>query len=157
MKAKKQTPNVQRSTFNVELEQIAARVAEVSGEYYPTRDKQPRYDLEERLLEFTANLVQLVDALPNTKAANHVGGQLLRSGTSPLANHGEVQAAESRKDFLHKLGVCLKELRETKRWLRLLYRLSLTDPKSLQALLDELDQLIRIFSASIRTAKKNSC
>jgi four helix bundle protein len=62
----------------------------------------------------------LVDALPSTRAGNHVAGQLLRSGTSPYGNHGEVEAAESRKDFVHKLKVCLKELKETKRWLRLI-------------------------------------
>ena len=147
-----QTSNVQRSTFNVEPEEIAARVTETSNGNYSAQ----KYNLEERLLEFTAQVVRLADSLPNSKAGNHIAGQLLRSGTSPLANHGEVQAAESRKDFLHKLGICLKELRETKRWLRLIHRLSLCDLEELRRVLDELDQLIRIFSASIRTAEKNS-
>src|SRR6476660_2169410 len=79
-----------------------------------------RFDLEDRLLDFSARIIRLVDALPNTRAANHVAGQLLRSGTSPYGHHGEVEAAESRKDFIHKLKICLKELKETRRWLRLL-------------------------------------
>jgi four helix bundle protein len=77
------------------------------------------YDLEDRLLEFAANIVQRTESLPNTRAGNHVAGQLLRCGRSALSNHGEVEASESRRDFLHKLRICLKELRETKRWLRL--------------------------------------
>jgi four helix bundle protein len=148
---KRKTFNVQRSTFNVELETIASRGAEADGTY-----SAGKYDLEERLLEFTAAVIRLSDSLPDTKAGNHIAVQVMRSGTSPLANHGEVQAAESRKDFLHKLGICLKEVRETKRWLRLIHRLELTNPEELRSVLDELDQLIRIFSASIRTAERNS-
>ncbi len=117
---------------------------------------QPRYDLEERLLEFTANIVQLADSLPNTKAGNHIVGQLPRCGTSPLANHGEVEAAESRKDFLHKLRICLKELRETWRWLRLIGRLKLTETDKLRSGLGEVEELIRIFAASVRTTEKNA-
>ena len=72
------------------------------------------------LIGFTpCRIIRLVDALPATQAGSHVADQLLRCGTSPLANHGELQAAESRKDFIHKLGVCLKEIREIARWLRL--------------------------------------
>jgi four helix bundle protein len=68
-------------------------------------------------------VVELTESLPNTRAGNHIAGQFLPCGTSPLSNHGKVEAAESRKDFLHKLRVCLKELRETKRWLHLVSRL----------------------------------
>ena len=82
--------------------------------------------------------------------------QLLRCGTSPFANHGEVQAAESRKDFVHKLGVCLKELREVRRWLRLIARVDLLPVQRISTLLLESEELIRIFSASIRTAEKNA-
>jgi len=114
---KKKTPNVERPTPNIEFGKW--RVAEVSnGEDVPTSKRV--YDLEERLLEFGAKIVQLTESLPNTRAGNHIAGQLLRCGTSALSNHGEVEAAESRRDFLHKLRICLKELRETKRWLRLL-------------------------------------
>ena len=78
-------------------------------------DKQ-RYDLEDRLLEFSSRIINLVELLPNSRAGNHIAGQLIRSGTSPYANHGEAQAAESSRDFTHKMRICLKELRESKRW-----------------------------------------
>ena len=79
--------NAQRSTSNV---QFASK---------------PRFDLEERLLSFSVRIIRLVDALPNTRAANHIAGQLLRCGTSACGNHGEVEAAESQKNFLHKLKI----------------------------------------------------
>jgi len=115
------------------------------------------FDLEDRLLEYAARIIRLVDSLHTSRAANHVGGQLLRSGTSPLPNHGEAQAAESREDFIHKLKICLKELRETRRWLRLIKRVPLiNNPDNVHDLLSETEELIRIFDASIRTAKANS-
>src|SRR5205809_8091643 len=90
--------------------------------------KEPLYDLEERLLDYAANIVRLVERLPNTRAGNHVAGQFLRSGTSPLPTHGEAQAAESRNDFVHKLSICLLELRESRRWLRLISRVPFIKP-----------------------------
>ena len=147
----KKTPNAQRRTSNIEWG--GGSVAETPNGNYGA---QPKYDLEERLLEFTANIVRLADSLPNTKAGNHIAGQLLRCGTSPLANHGEVEAAESRKDFLHKLRICLKELRETWRWLRLIGRLDLSQGGQLRAALTEVEELIRIFAASVRTTEKNA-
>jgi four helix bundle protein len=120
------------------------------------RKRNLRFDLEERLLEFSARIIRLVDALPNTRAGNHVAGQLLRSGTSPYGNHGEVEAAESRKDFVHKLKVCLKELKETRRWLRLIERSRMLPEKSLAPILAETEELIRIFFTSIRTAEQNA-
>lgn len=151
---KKKTPNAQRRTPNVELG--TWRVAEVSdGEYAPA-DK-PVYDLEDGLLEFAAEIVELTESLPNTRAGNHVAGQLLGCGTSSLSNHGEVEAAESRRDFLHKLRICLKELCETKRWLRLIGRVKKTGtPPNFTSSLNEVEQLIRIFVASIRTAERNA-
>jgi len=117
--------------------------------------KNSKYDLEDRLLEYSAQIVRIVDRLPRTPAGNHVGGQLLRSGTSPLPNHGEAQAAESTKDFVHKMRVCLKELRETRRWLRLAMRVPLVNPPSqFEPLLKETEELIKIFYTSIRTADK---
>jgi four helix bundle protein len=110
------------------------------------------YDLEERLLDYSARIIRLVERLPNTRAGNHVAGQLLRSGTSPLPNHGEAQAAESAKDFVHKLRICLKELRESYRWLRLVQTVPLLPPKRVAPLVNETDELIRIFVTSIRTA-----
>jgi len=78
------------------------------------------YNLEDRLLAYAAMIIRLIERLPNTRTGNHIAGQLLRSGTSPLPNHGEAQAAESPRDFIHKLQVCLKELRESRRWLLLI-------------------------------------
>jgi four helix bundle protein len=115
------------------------------------------YDLEDRLLEFAGMIIELTESLPNTRGGNHVAGQLLRCGTSSLSNHGEVEAAESRRDFLHKLRICLKELRETKRWLRLVGRTrTLTTATNFTTCLNEVEELIRIFVASIRTAQRNA-
>jgi len=113
------------------------------------------YDLPHRLLEYAAQVVRLVEALPNTLAGRHVAGQLLRSGTSPLSNHAEAQAAESPNDFVHKLRICLKEWRESYRWLRLCKRVPLVRPSdALDPLLAETDELIAIFVTSIRTAER---
>src|SRR5438132_10237300 len=116
--------------------------------------KEPQYDLEERLLDYAANIIRLVERMPDTRAANHVAGQLLRSGTSPLPNHGEAQAAESPDDFRHKLRVSLKEFRESKRWLLLIQRVPMIKvPAKLEPLIRETDELIRIFVTSIRTSE----
>jgi four helix bundle protein len=115
-----------------------------------------KYDLDDRLLDYSVSIVRLVENMTGTKAANHVGGQLLRSGTSPCFNHGEAEAAESPRDFVHKMGICLKELRETKRALRLTQRVPLVQsPSAVDPLLAETEELIKIFFVSIRTAKKN--
>jgi four helix bundle protein len=111
-----------------------------------------RFDLEDRLLEFSARIIELVDALEATRSANHIGGQLLRSGTSPYLHHGEVESSESRADFIHKLKVCLKELRETWRALRLIGRARLArNLDQSETLLKECEELVRIFVASVCT------
>jgi four helix bundle protein len=115
------------------------------------------YDLEERLLDYAAEVIRAVEKLSKTRAGNHVAGQLLRSGTSPLPNHGEAESAESAADFIHKLKICLKELRETRCWLLLVMRVPmLTDSGQIRRILQETDELIRIFVASVRTAEKRS-
>ena len=117
--------------------------------------KQQTYDLEERLLEYSVNIIKIVEQLPKTRTGNHVAGQLLRSGTSAYPNHGEAQAAESPKDFIHKLRISLKELRETQRWLKLIQRVPLVKySKRITEIIKETDELIRIFVASIKTAEK---
>ena len=163
----KKTPNTQRPTRNAEFRKRAApviewtadgvRVNELPNANYGATREVRGYDLEDRLLDFAVSIVELTESLPSTRAGNHIAGQLLRCGTSPLSNHGEVEAAESRKDFIHKLRICLKELRETRRWLRLAGRLKKLGPISaLPACLNEIDELIRIFAASVRTAEKNA-
>lgn len=113
------------------------------------------YDLEDRLLEYGVRIIRLTEALPRSRAGNLVADHLLRSGTSPLSNHGEAQAAESPDDFIHKLSVALKELKESRRWLRLIMKAKLVKPPEyVEPLLGETEELIRIFGASIRTSRE---
>ena len=113
--------------------------------------------MEERLLGFASAVIDLSEKLPNSRSGNHIAGQILRSGTSPFPNHGEAESAESRDDFIHKLKICLKELRETRRWARLIQRKSWAkDEPTLLFVLNESDELIRIFMSSIRTAQQNA-
>ena len=119
--------------------------------------KKQTFDLEERLLEYSVRIIKIVEQLPNTRVGNHIATQLLKSGTSPFPNHGEAQAAESPKDFIHKLRIALKELRESQRGLKLIQRVPLVNKsKLLHDLLKETDELIRIFVTSIKTAKRNT-
>lgn len=115
------------------------------------------YDLEERLLEYAARIIRLAENVTRSPAGQHIALQVLRSGTAALPNHAEAQAAESPRDFVHKLKLCLKELRETQRWLKLIQRVPLVKkPALVDALLTETDELIRIFVTSIKTAQKNA-
>jgi four helix bundle protein len=84
-----------------------------------------QYDLEERLINFSVMIIEIVNDIPNTKAGNHLAGQLVRSGTSVSLNYGEAQSAESRKDFIHKMKIILKELRETLVCLKIIHRCKL--------------------------------
>lgn len=115
-----------------------------------------KFNLEERLLEFAARIIRVSESMKRSRAGNHIADQLLRSGTSPFGHHGEAEGAESRDDFIHKIKVCYKELRESRRWLRLVQRAELiTRPNLLDGLLNEADELVRIFASSIRTAQRN--
>ena len=123
----------------------------------PTKSECKAYDLEERLLVFAVDVIRFVEKMSKSEAGRHCSGQVLRSGTAPMAHHGEAQAAESNKDFIHKMRVALKELRETSRWLKVSSRVPLTqNPAENQRLLKETDELIRIFYASIRTAQRGA-
>ena len=117
-------------------------------------DLKAPYDLEDRLLNFGARIITLTRSLGSDYAARHIGNQLLRSGTAPLSHHGEAQAAESPADFIHKLRLALKEIRESERWLKLIVRANILPDQKLTPLLDGTDQLIRIFVTSISTAEK---
>lgn len=117
----------------------------------------PEYNLEERLIHFAVSILELADGLPDTRAGAHIAGQVVRSGTSPAPNYGEARGAQSRRDFLHKMSICLKELRETFVWLRIIKLRGLVqDVSKLNWLLDECDQLISIFVTSIKTTKNNA-
>ena len=118
--------------------------------------EQRNYDLQERLIEFAVRVLNVVESLPNSRVGNHVAGQLIRSGTSPAPNYGEAQSAESRKDFIHKMKVALKELRETLVWLLMIQRKPLVEPfDKFSPLIEENNELISMFVTSIATAQKN--
>jgi four helix bundle protein len=112
------------------------------------------YDIEERLIRFAVATCQLANTLPNNRVAYHISGQLIRSSTSPAANYAEAQGAESRRDFVHKMRLCLKELRETLVWLKLVRRLSLEGHNVVASTVAEVNELIAIFVQSIRTAQQ---
>ncbi len=112
-------------------------------------------ELEDRLLDFAARVGKVVDALPNTRLGRHVASQLVRSGTSPAPNYAEACAAESKRDFIHKLGIALKELRESRTWIKLILKADLLPESRMSPLLDETHQLCNIIGKSIVTAKAN--
>jgi four helix bundle protein len=112
-------------------------------------------ELSERLLDFAVRTGKVVDALPATKLGRHVASQLVRCCTSPPPNYEEACAAECRSDFIHKLSIVLKELRESRCWLRLIVRAELLAGQRLETLLDEAEQLRKIIGSSLNTAKEN--
>src|SRR5437764_14090119 len=112
-------------------------------------------ELAERLINFAARVGKVVDALPDTRMGRHVGAQLVRSGTSPTTNYEEACAAESRADFAHKLSICLKELRESRSWIRLIIKTEMLKEHRMGELLDECSQLCNIIPQSIVTSKEN--
>ena len=112
-----------------------------------------KYDLEDRLIAFAVAIIDLVEGIPQTRAGNHIVGQLVRSGTSPAPNYGESLSAESRNDFIHKMKVAFKELRETRVWLKIILRNGPSDERAtVERSLCECEELIRVFGKSISTA-----
>jgi four helix bundle protein len=112
-----------------------------------------KYDLEDRLITFAITIMELVEDLPKNRAGNHIAGQLIRCGTSPALNYGEVQSSESQKDFIHKMKIILKELRETNICLKIIKRKPLIkQSQRLDKIIKECNELISIFVSSIRTA-----
>jgi four helix bundle protein len=122
-----------------------------------TTNKERKFDLEERLIDYAILISDLIEHLPDTRLCNHIGGQLIRCGTSPALNYGEAQSAESTNDFIHKLKIILKELRESGICLRILLRKSYPEMEDLlTSAKTETIELISIFVKSIQTAKTNS-
>lgn len=113
-------------------------------------------ELEDRLINFAVMVIGVVEVLPNSKAGNHIAGQLVRSGTSPAPNYGEARSAESRKDFIHKMKISLKELRESVIWLKIVLRKNLVDERLVTKAIAECGELIAIFVSSTRTADGES-
>ena len=115
-----------------------------------------KFDLEERLINFAVQIVEICESMPDTRASNHLSGQLIRSGTSPALNYGEAQSGESRKDFIHKIKIVLKELRETFVCLKIIHRSSLyKNEEKIKIAINENNELISIFVKSAETAQKN--
>ena len=122
----------------------------------PTQNKR-KFDLEERLIDFSVLIIEVSESLYNTPAGKHISGQIVRSGTSPALHYGEAQSAESRADFVHKLKVLLKELRETLVSLKIIKRVPLASKMDIiDKGLIECNELIAIFNKSIETAKSNN-
>lgn len=116
-----------------------------------------KQDLEERLIDFAADIILFTNHIEKSYAENHLIGQIVRSSTSPALNYGEAQSAESKKDFIHKMGICLKELRETFNCLKIIEKAKLTSNNELNNKIKiEANELIAIFVSSIKTAKTNS-
>lgn len=115
-----------------------------------------KYDLEERLIDFAVIVADIIEALPNTRLGNYIAGQLVRSGCSPALNYGEAQSAESRNDFIHKMKIILKELRESMISLKIIEKRGIHNLDMTISAKDECNQLIAIFVKSIETAKKNN-
>ena len=114
-------------------------------------------DIEDRLIKFGVRVIKVCDNLPaKSVGARHIRGQLVRSGTSPAPNYAEARGAESTKDFIHKLRIALKELNESRVWLQMIIEAELVPKGNFKELLDECDQLCRILSSSIHTAKNKS-
>lgn len=113
-------------------------------------------DIEERLLRFAVRIVKLSIRLPNAPAGKHIAGQLLRSGTAPAAHYAEARGAESSNDFIHKLKICLRELNESRVWLKIIVGSELLPEKRMADLIAENDELCRIINASINHSRQTA-
>ena len=115
-----------------------------------------KFDLEDRLVDFSIMVIDIVENLPNTKAGNTIGNQLIRCGISPALNYGEAQAAESRSDFIHKMKVVHKELKEVRVCMKIIERKPLIINKIItDKMMKETQELVQIFGKSIQTAVSN--
>jgi len=114
-----------------------------------------KFNLEERLINFAVLILEITEKLPETKGSSHLSGQLVRCGTAPALHYGEAQSAESRKDFIHKMKIALKEMRESMICLKIIERKRYLTDHSIVNSLSELNELISIFVKSIETAKTN--
>jgi four helix bundle protein len=120
----------------------------------PSQSSRSKADeLEDRLIDFAVRIIKLTSRLPKTTAGKHIAGQILRSGTSPAPNYGEARGAESSADFVHKLGVVIKELNETFIWLRVIERSEILRRAQLSDIIEENKELCRIIGSSLRTAR----
>jgi len=113
-------------------------------------------ELEARLIDFAVRVINVCDRLPSSPAGSHIGRQLMRSGTSPAANYAEARSAESQRDFVHKLKIALKEMNESRIWLKMIVQSELLEARLVRETIDECEQLCRILSASIKTSRSQT-
>jgi four helix bundle protein len=114
-----------------------------------------KFNLEERLINFAVQILEITEKLPQTRGNSHLSGQLVRCGTAPALYYGEAQSAESRKDFIHKMKIALKELRESMICLKIIERKKYLRDRSILNSISEINELISIFVKSIQTANTN--
>jgi four helix bundle protein len=113
-------------------------------------------NLENRLIEFAVAVLKLAELLPKNAAGNYYSGQIIRSGSAPALQYGEAQSAESRRDFIHKMKGCLKELRETYISLKIINKMKWLPAEKIEPVIYENNELIAIFVSSINTAQTNN-
>ena len=114
-----------------------------------------KFDIQERTFEFAVRVVKLVNRLPRTVAGIEIGRQVVRAATSIGSNVEEADAAESKRDFIHKMSIAHKEARETRYWLRIV-KAALLDDDEVQALIQENDELVRILYTIVENARQSS-
>ena len=118
-------------------------------------EKMPKkFDLKDSLIQYSSRVIHLAESMPTAKAAGHIAGQMLRSGIAPALLYGEAQGAESRDDFIHKMKIGLKELKETRVCLKLVSKNGMISAD--ETIVQETEELIAIFARSIVTAKRNN-
>ena len=118
--------------------------------------EERKFDLEDRLIDFSSRIIDVVKNLPSTRAANYIAAQMIRCGLAPVLLYGEVQAAESRDDFIHKMKIVVKELKETSACLKLIRKREMIKPiNRIENVYKENEELIAIGAKSIDTARKN--
>ena len=118
--------------------------------------KAIKFDPEERLVDFACMCLVVCELLPSSKAAQNLEYQLSKSGTAPALIYGEAQAAESRADFLHKMKMVLKEIRESRVNLKIIKRKPVVVHSKIDVAFNESNELMAIFLKSIETAKNNN-
>lgn len=112
------------------------------------------YDLEDRLVKLAGNTIRYCSYLPNDFAFDHLSKQLIRSISGACLNYGEAQGAESRRDFIHKMGISLKELKESRTTLKILEEIEVEKISNRNSVQDECGQLVAIFASIILKTRK---
>ena len=118
-------------------------------------NKNTKFDLEDRLVDFACMCLEVCELLPNSKAGQNLEYQLSKSGTAPALIYGEAQAAESRADFLHKMKMVLKEIRESRVNLKIIRRKPVVVHEKVEIAFKEANELMAIFLKSVETTKNN--